>query len=212
MFLMKTAVIILICFPLFGNAQNLSKQYIDKGLLRAQGNIALGIPANTVAGTNMYLTGDLEYYVENNVSIKGTIHYYLGSFGGESEFKMNHSGFLGSNFHFRTNTHFDPYVGIFPGYAIGQLNTKVIAQSGLEPQSSNPVVFTPLISFSGGFNYYANRFFNLFINAQYVVGTHLSDVDPVSLNELKVSFGLGYHIWATKKHFGFKKPGQKNRY
>ena len=110
------------------------------------------------------------------------------------------------------NSHFDPYVGVFPGYAVGQLNEKVVALSGLEPQSSNPVVLSPLISFAGGFNYYANRFFSLFINAQYVIGTHLSDVAPVSLNELKVSLGLGYHIWATKKHIGFRKPGHQKRY
>ena len=209
---MQKAAIILLCLPLFANAQNLNKQYVDKGLLRAQGNIALGVPTYTSAGINMYLVGDLEYYVENNVSIKGSINYYLGSFGGSGNFKMNHSGFLGSNFHFRTHSHFDPYVGVFPGYAVGQLNEKVVALSGLEPQSSNPVVLSPLISFSGGFNYYANRFFSLFINAQYVIGTHLSDVAPVSLNELKVSFGLGYHIWATKKHIGFRKPGHQKRY
>lgn len=208
---MKKIAIILLCLPPFASAQDLNKQYVDKGLLRVQGNIALGMPTYASAGTNMYLVGDLEYYVEKNVSIKGSINYYLGSFGGNNTLKMNHSGFLGSNFHFKTNGHFDPYVGVFPGFSIGQLNEKVVALSGLEPQSSNPVVVSPLISFAGGFNYYANRFFNLFINAQYVIGTHLSDVDPVSLNELKVSFGLGYHIWATKSHFGFRKPGHQKQ-
>lgn len=204
---MKYLIIFILSLPLLVSAQELHEQYVDKGLLRAQGNIAFGTPTNINGGTNMYLVGDLEYYVEKNVSIKGSVNYYLGNFDANTVFDMNHSGFFGSNFHFRTNGHFDPYIGLSPGYAIVQLHKQTLLQSSLEPQSAYPVVFSPLISFSGGFNYYANKFFNLFINAQYVMGTHLSDVDPVSLNELKVSFGLGYHIWATKGHLGFRKPG-----
>jgi len=205
---MLRKLIFILCLPVMANAQELDKRYVDKGILRTQGNIALGSPVGS-GGTNIYLGGELEYYVDPDVSIRGEIFYFLGDFGTNTTFNHNHSGFLGALYHIKTNGHFDPYLGIAPGYAISQLKKQdLIFIAPYEGQiSTYPVTVNPLLSFDAGFNYYANRFFNLFIHVKYVMGKHYSDIEPVSLNEVKMTFGLGYHIWATKKHVGFRKPG-----
>jgi hypothetical protein len=183
-----------------------SGRYVDHGLIRVQGNLALGQPLKTT-GTNMYWTGDLDYYCRDNISISSGLFYFFGSFGGTKLFKENHCGYLGASYHFKTKGHFDPFIGILPGYSIAQMNANsVVFNDSTKPRSSFPLSFNPLILFNAGFTYYANRFFNVFIHVKYQVGKHFSDISPVSLDELKVSFGLGYMIWVRKKYVKFRKP------
>jgi hypothetical protein len=58
----------------------------------------------------------------------------------------------------------------------------------------------PLISTAFGFNFYFQRWFHLFGEVRYISGKHLSDATtPLSLNELRFSFGLGWNINLIKK-------------
>jgi hypothetical protein len=181
-------------------------RYVDYGLLRIQGNLAMGFPSSN-KGTNMYWVGDLDYYLRDNISISSGFYYFFGSFNNDKLLKHNHSAYLGASYHFKTKGHFDPFIGFLPGYSINQANAgSVRYDDSLSARTSFPVAVNPLFSVTGGFNYYANRFFNVFVKAQYQVGKHYSDVAPISLNELKLSFGLGYMLWARKKYFRFRKP------
>jgi len=60
--------------------------------------------------------------------------------------------------------------------------------------STSSMAVNPLISGVIGFNLYATKFFHLFADARYVYGNHLSDSPPISLNEVRVSFGLGINL------------------
>lgn len=184
------------------------KRYVDHGLLRAQGNIALGTPTG-YSGTNIYFAGDLGYYLTENISVRGDTYVFLNSFDGDRVFKNNHSVFLGLLYHIPTNSNFDPYVGIQPAFTFSQLKTNNSLQLREQHLSQYPLTLNPLLSFNFGFNYYANRFFNLFAHVKYQTGKHHSDIEPVSLNEIKIAFGLGYMFWVRKDHFGFGKPGNK---
>ncbi|PCJ89840.1 MAG: hypothetical protein COA57_00560 [Flavobacteriales bacterium] len=176
-----------------------------------QGNIAIGTPTK-IGGTNIYLGGDLEYYLKDNISIRGDFYYFLGSFGSTDVFKQNHSGYLGAMYHIPTNGHFDPYVGIQPGYVISQLkNPDVMTSDDYRAGSNFPVTVNPLFSACAGFNYYANRFFHLFMHVKYQTGKHYSDIETIPLNEVKIAFGLAYMIWWRKDHFAFRKPGMTKK-
>lgn len=193
---MRIFLILLFLFPLLSYAQDESGQYIDRGLLRVQGNIALGIPSG-IGVNSMYIAGDWEYYISKDISIKSGTFYHLGyvnKLGYENQLGQNHSVYLGALYHFKTKNNLDPYFGIQPGFAISEL------------VNSGNVTVNPIFSISAGFNYYANRYFNLFSNIQYVVGKHYSDSPAISLNELKISFGLGWHFWARKGYCKFAKP------
>ncbi len=185
-------------------SQSESSRFTDKGLLRAQGNLSSGVMLKS-PGTNIYIHGDLEYYLEPNISIRGESYYFLSTYNAAPAFKMNHSNFAGVMYHFTTNGKFDPYIGIQPGIALTQLAKPVLLDSDTLQWSSYTVSaysrnFSPLFSASAGFNYYAYKFFHLFVHVKYVTGKHLSDIHPESLNELKMTFGLGWNIWLIRKN------------
>lgn len=89
------------------------QQIVDYGLIRIQGNVALGKPL-AFNGTNIYWVGDLDIYSRDNIPISTGIYYFAGSFGGDQRFNANHMAFLGASYHFKTNNHVDPYFGILP--------------------------------------------------------------------------------------------------
>lgn len=196
-------VITLVVYCLCANAQDKekddkNKRFVNKGLLSAQGNIAFGtMPGFT--GTNMYIHGDLEYYVRQNVSIRSESYYFLGTQKGDARFAMNHSNFTGAMFHLKTSNSFDSYFGIQPGIVLSKINRQALDVSYASDASVYAMRLNPAVGISGGFNYYGLKFFHLFIHAKYVIGKHVSDAPAVSLNELKFTFGLGWNIWLIKK-------------
>jgi len=197
---MRYIILAFFLIPLFSYSQNESNQYIDKGLLRAQGNITMGTMLAQNLGS-FYLTGELEYYSSSEISIRGSSSFLLGSSDGIYGFHTNHSVLIGALYHLKTKSHLDPYFGIEPGFSITKLCGCVVIKNPKPPTTVNPIFTTSM-----GFNYFANKYFNLFASVRFVAGKHYSDISAVSLNELKFSFGLGFHLWAKKDHFKFVKP------
>ena len=188
-----------------------SNRYVDYGLIRVQGNVALGKPLS-FSGTNIYWVGDMDIYCRDNVSISTGFYYFFGSFGGDQRFSQNHMAYLGASYHFKTNNHLDPYIGILPGYTVSQLNrSSSYFNDSTRDLSSYPWSFNPVIAVQAGMVYYANRFFNVFVNVKYQTGKHFSDIAPQPLDELKISFGLGYMLWARKHWVRFRKPNDTSQ-
>lgn len=172
----------------------LSKSYITeinetvagKGLFRATLTFATGyMPGNKL--NNLYLTGNIEYYADDRVSLRGDGVYFFNSMNGDKTLKQNHSIYSGAAYHF-AKKQFDPFVGLQAGLAYTQAG--IIKVDGSECASA----FNPLISPIAGFNYYAPKWFHLFINMRYNVGKHLADDAIIPLNEVSFSFGLGFNI------------------
>lgn len=184
-------------------AQEQSNRFVHGGILRAQGTLATGSmlgPGNIHGTNNIYLHGNLEYYIDDLISVRGDSYYFLNSLNGDNILLKNHSSFAGVSYHFRTKNHIDPYFGIQPGLSITQANLNPCPEGamcflGPIPDKTSA---SPLLSGVVGFNYYAQKVFHLFIEARYQHGTHLSNMDPVSLSELKFSFGLGWNLDVKK--------------
>ena len=177
-------------------AQRREARFIHPGLIRNSLTIT---PATLFepAVRNIYLHGTLEGYVDSSLSLRGDGFYFLNTLGTNKPFKFNHSFFAGASYHFKTNNHFDPYFGIEPGVSITQLNTPEILTQGNEifiiHESTTKA--NPLFSEVIGFNYYAPKWFHIFVEARYVSGRHMSGYSSTqSLNELRFSFGLGWNI------------------
>jgi len=178
-----------------------SNQFIDKGLLSMKGTLAVGLPS-AYAGTNMYISGNLEYYLQKNISFRSGLWVFLGTSGADNVFKQNSTLFTGFYFHPKTNNHLDPYIGLEPGFSWTQLKAPDTDENTIiDPtQISNyPSAASPVVSGTIGINYYASNFAHLFIEAKYMAGTHVSDIESFSLNELRIAFGFGFNIWAIKK-------------
>ena len=178
-------------------AQQDTGRYIRKGLIRSMGTISAGELLKENAST-ISIHGCLEYYVADNVSLRGDSYYSLKS--GPLEF--NHSIFSGASYHFKTKNHFDSYFAFEPGIAISQekdYSDHIFCDPGPCPYGGKTSA-NPLMSYIIGFNFYFQKFFNLFGEARYISGKHLSDATtPLSLNELRFSFGLGFNINVLKK-------------
>lgn len=202
-------VLVLILLPLCSFSQNESNQYIDNGLMRTQGNIAMGTMLEQSLA-NYYLAGELEYYTSSSISIRGSSSFLLGTSSDIEGFSSNHSILLGALYHLKTKNNLDPFIGIEPGFAISKLcgcNNPDLEYSLPERKGSKlPTTANPIFTTALGFNYFANKYFNLFANARLILGKHYSDIGAVSLNEFKVSFGLGFHLWTKKGSFKFDKP------
>ena len=183
------ALIVLLPLWLYSQEENL----VRDGLLRAQGTFSFG-KFSDIEQNGLYIHGNLEYYVNEKISARGDLFYYLKP-NNESILELNHQLFSGGSYHIPTNSNFNPYIGFQPGLSITELSAPVyILPVGVPPPTPRASV-SPLISGVLGFNYYANDWFHLFADMRYVYGNHLSNIAPeVSLNEIRFSFGLGFNI------------------
>ena len=203
---MKKIVLVLILLNVAGASfsQEEKKQFIHKGLVRSMATIASGTMLKQNVST-ISIHGTLEYYISDNISIRGDSYYFLQSKHNYGYvipdpyfFEFNHSTFSGASYHFSTKNHFDYYLAIEPGIGITKRAGGVDCQAWLcEPSGSSSV--NPLFSSAFGFNYYFQKLFHLFGEARYIAGKHLSEAQtPLSLNELRFSFGLGFNLSVFK--------------
>ena len=195
----KIIILSLMLTPLFILAQE-NERIIRKGLVGGKGTLAMGSPVN-YEGTNMYVSGNLQYYVADNISYRGEVWFFLGSDGDKNLFKQNSTLFTNFNYHIKTKNNIDPYIGIGPGFSWTQLKEPesiLLVPDNNTPISSYSATISPVGSLTAGINYY-NKWAHLFIEAKYVHGVHLSDIPGVSLNELRIAFGFGWNLNTIKK-------------
>lgn len=201
-------ITLFVCFATSLFAQIESEQYIRKHLLRADGSIVAGfMPKDNLS--NVHVTGNLEYYVDNVVSVRGEATYLLGSTGLTADsmgLKDEISVGLGTAFHFHTNGHFDPYFILEPniGYTSSYHQNVTRPLIDATPKTYYVGSVTPMATAGLGFNYYFQRFAHLFVEGRYVYAQHLSEAPkPISLQEIRVTFGLGFNLFIIKEK---KKP------
>jgi hypothetical protein len=164
--------------------------FVHKGILRAAGTFAFGtMPENNL--TNAYLTGNLEYYAEKKISIRGDIYYFLNSLTQNSPLTKNDALYFGAFYHFPTHTHFDPVFGFQPGISYTQMN--IIG-------SPDVATICPLASAVLGFNFFAEKWFHIQVNIRYTIGEHLTEADETNISELSFNFGLGFNLNLLKSH------------
>ena len=193
---MKRISAILLLLPIMAFAQT-SERFIAKGLLSGKGTLAAGIPTAYDA-TNMYVSGNIEYYTEDNISFRGGLYVFLGASRPKSliVLSQNSTCFFGYNYHLTTHNHLDPYIGFEPGVSWTQL--KAPENQALQTYPYNisdyKATISPVASATLGINYYAARFTHLFMEVSYINGMHLSDIPAVSLSEFHIAFGFGFNI------------------
>ncbi len=197
---MKKLIAIILFFPLASIAQD-NERFIAKGLFSGKGTLAAG-QMTAFKATNMYVSGNLEYYIEDNISFRGGLYFFLGTSNAALPFSKNSTCFTGFYYHPKTNNRLDPYIGFEPGISWTQLKAPNNGSIETYPYniSTYPQSINPLASVTAGVNYYATTFTHLFIEAKYVQGIHTSDIPAVSLSEFRIAFGFGFNIWTIKNH------------
>jgi len=156
---------------------------VRKGLLSAAGSFAFGtMPENNIS--NAYLTGNIEYYTDQKISVRGDLYYFLNSLTQNSPLKKNDALYYGAFYHF-SHSHFDPNIGLEPGISYTQMMV-----------DGNPDVATicPFFSAVAGFNFFGEKWFHIQVNVRYTVGEHLTVADETNISEVSFNFGLGFNL------------------
>jgi hypothetical protein len=166
---------------------------IRKGLVRAQMTISPGWTIG-LKNTNIFLQGDLEYYVTRKVSIKGDMAYFLDTQGGGS-LKHNHSLFFGANYHFPYKR-FDPYVGLHPGASVIQMrNLAAVSPEMIYTERESTLKVAPAVSVTTGFNVYIWKYLHFLGKLTYVHASHPTEWgNTYALDEFRIAFGLGWNV------------------
>jgi len=193
---MKKLMIVMLFLPLISFAQT-KERFVNKGLLSTKGTLAVGFPTG-YAGTNMYISANSEYYLEDKVSFRGGLYIFLGTSGGEGPLKQNSTLFTGFYYHIPTKNNIDPYIGLEPGISWTQLKQpeNLTDESDVRFHSDYKASASPVGAVAFGVNYFATKWAHIFIEGKYQYGVHVSDLPAVSLSEFKLAFGFGFNLWA----------------
>ena len=198
-----TSLLLLLVSTLaFGQKKNrpelTGEDIIRKGLVRAQGTIS---PGWTTAdgNTNLYLQGDMEYFLEDKISLKGDISYFLDT-QGDGYLKHNHSLFFGSQYHMPYKR-FDPYIGLHPGVSLVQARNPNLGTAEVPVAYEESLMkISPAISVATGFNFYVWRYIHFMANVKYVHAKHSTEWGTnYALDEFRISFGLGWNVNMIKR-------------
>lgn len=187
---MKKLSLLLFLLAAAPAAQAQDGPYIRHGLLRAFGTLTPGIMTSQSL-TNMYFHGNIEYYLDDRISLRGDGFLFLASTKSRVVYQANHSLFAGASRHISTEGNFDPYFGLLFGLGMTQLPGDIVAE---------PVSYNPLLSPHIGINYYGEKVFHIFGEVRYVMGKNFPAGQPASsMGELRFSFGLGLDIFTQKE-------------
>lgn len=166
--------------------------FVRKGLLKATATISPSFMLNRNIN-NIYVSGELEYFLENKVSVRGDCFWYRDSQQDIPFLKENSMIFFGALYHFSKKKH-DVFIGIQPAAILSQPNM-------LDTSFVNyPAQINPGISFIAGYTFYVWDYCNFFLNARYLnhkyVGTSKGSI---YLDEILLSAGLGFQLHTHKK-------------
>lgn len=169
--------------------------FTHPGLFLFRGSLAVGGLTKLNAGT-VFVEGNMEYFLDRKVSIRGDGYFFAAHTGDYKPFKMHHSLYTGAMFHKITKGDFDPYAGLEVGINYAQATDPYLGGIGssVVPVEAPSKVFSPTFSPVAGFNYYGGKFFHLTMHARYIFGTFMDNYNVASLGEWRISFGLGFNL------------------
>lgn len=192
----KTFAIALLFSSWCSFAQPDSGFVVHKGILAGVGTVGVGVmPTHNLS--NVYITGNIEYYTQHNISIRGDGYFFLNSLTNNSNLIRNSSVYFGAFYHFTTHSGFDPLVGFQPGAAFARTTDSVNGR----PDAG---AIAPLLSIIAGFNFFGEKWFHIQANIRYTMGQESTEQAQFNLTEWSFNFGLGFNIDMIKKHRTFR--------
>lgn len=166
--------------------------FVRKGLLKATATISPSFMLNHNIN-NIYVSGELEYFLENKISVRGDCFWYRDSQQDIPFLKQNSMILFGALYHFSKRKH-DLFIGIQPAVVLSQPNMLDTALTNY------PVQINPGISVVAGYTFYVWDYCNFFLNARYLNTKYVGTLKgAISLDEIIISAGLGFQLHTIKK-------------
>ncbi len=146
---------------------------------------------------NIYVSGNLQYYLEERLSVRGDVAYFFDTQEADGELLANHGLYFGGVYHFTKAPIVHPYLGLQPG--IHLTRTQYEVPGYVYPQPSFYKI-VPVVSVMAGADFYISRHFNFFLASRTVFGEFRGGKVPTPMNlaEIRLTFGLGFHIGLKK--------------
>jgi hypothetical protein len=144
--------------------------------------------------TDLYLSGNLEYFPEKNVSVRGDCFWYIDARQKNPVLKQNIMVLFGALAHLPKGRS-DFYAGVQPGITFTKPNN---------PDNNVDVALQtrlmPVLSISAGYTLYFSRFCNFFLAANYMISRYRgAPTGTIKLDEIMISGGLGFHFNTRKQ-------------
>ncbi|MCC7050601.1 MAG: hypothetical protein IT239_02320 [Bacteroidia bacterium] len=179
---------LLVSFSIYAQSES---SFIRSGLLKATSTITPSFMLNRKIN-NIYVSGELEYFLEDKISVRGDGLWYRDSQQKTPFLKQNSMVFFGALYHF-SNKKNDLFFGVQPAVILAQPNlTDTLG-------GYYPAVINPGMSLIAGYTFYVWDYCNFYVNARYLqskyVGTRMG---KIPLDELFISAGLGFQIHTRK--------------
>jgi len=176
--------------------------YRYPGMLKGTATITPGLMLNANQ-TNIYINGDLEFFADDKISIRGDAFWMVGSQQKNALLQQNSSIFFGALYHFHKNR-FDYFIGLQPGISITKPNSTYESSYQLPVLVNNKRDYDnkllPNFSPVTGITFYVSDYFNFFLNVRYVYARYFGyQSSSLNLDEFRISAGLGFQIHTRKK-------------
>lgn len=181
----------LLCCAAMACAAQETPPSVGKGLLRSSAAISPGFLLNG-SGTNIYLNGRSEYFMEDRISFRGEGFWFRGSQEDPGLLAQNSQLAFGPFVHF-VRGRSDLAMGIEPGLSIVQ-PARVVAQDAVEP-----LRIVPNASLCASYTFFVWDHFHFFLDARYVHASYPGALGgAIPLDELIVGGGLGWQFTLKK--------------
>lgn len=200
------ALLLIACNLVAQDSTNHTFRY--QSILKGDATISPGYLLNSPQ-TNIYINGTLEYFTQDRVSLRGEGFLFVGSQNKPALMKENSSLLYGAAYHFHKNR-LDFFVGMEVGASAAKPNDVLIDTTGSSGYVTISKSYTqtfdykilPVISPVAGITFYPSNYFNFFLNMHYIHATYYGYAmgKNLSLNELRISAGLGFLIHVRKPH------------
>lgn len=184
-----------------------STKFRYQSVLKGAATISPGYLLNSPQ-TNIYINGDLEYFPEEHVSLRGESFVFVGAQQKPAMLQQNSCLMFGALYHFHKNK-FDCFIGLETGASLTKPNDTnydtlfihmpvTVIPTGM---TSYNYKILPLISPVTGITFYVNNYFNFFLNVRYVKSRYYGYQygKTLLLDEIRISAGLGFQIHLKKK-------------
>jgi hypothetical protein len=138
--------------------------------------------------TNLYVSGNLEYFPEKNISIRGDCFWYIDSRQKNPVLNRNAMILFGGLLHLPKGRN-DFYAGLQPGLSYTKPNDP------LQEGNNMSWRLMPVLSISAGYTLFFAKYCNFFLAANYNISRYRGgNAGSIKLDEIMISGGLGFQI------------------
>ncbi|MGZ3861789.1 MAG: hypothetical protein ACXVPN_00105 [Bacteroidia bacterium] len=205
----KIVILLLVFIELNSFAQDsTSNKFRYQSILKGDATISPGYLLNSPQA-NIYIDGTLEYFTQDKVSLRGEGFLFVGAQNKSALLKENSSLLYGAAYHFHKNR-LDFFIGMEVGASITKPTDVLVDTAGKSGYVTITKSYTqtfdykilPVITPVAGITFYPSNYFNFFLNVHYIHATYYGYAmgKNLSLDELRISAGLGFLIHVRKPH------------